>query len=78
MCCLVWGGRGYSWRLAGPLGATLSTRAIAVAMPNSGTINSDWRTHRTSVDQVEALTGFDLFSNVPAATQAAIESSVDA
>jgi hypothetical protein len=47
-------------------------------MPNSGAINSDWRAYRTSVDQVEAMTGFDFFSNVPAATQAAIESSTDA
>jgi DNA/RNA endonuclease G (NUC1) len=30
-----------------------------------------------SVDQVEALTGFDFFSNVPANIQAAIESVVD-
>ena len=36
---------------------TGSTRAIAVIMPNSGSINSDWRTYRVSVDSVEALTG---------------------
>lgn len=57
---------------------TTSTRTIAVIMPNTqGIRNTDWRTFRVSVDQVEALTGFDFFSNVPGATQAAIESVVD-
>jgi endonuclease G len=46
-------------------------------IPNSGTINSDWRTYRVSVDQVEAITGFDFFSNVPAGIQAVIEGRVD-
>ena len=56
---------------------TTSTRTIAVVMPNSGSINTDWRTYRVSVDQVETLTGFDFFSNVPTSIQAAIESVVD-
>jgi endonuclease G len=56
---------------------TTSTRTIAVIMPNSQSINSDWKTYRVSVDQVESLTGYDFFSNVPVATQAVIESTVD-
>jgi endonuclease G len=56
---------------------TTSTRLIAVIMPNSGTINTDWRTYRVSVDQVEALTGFDFFSNVSPAIQSSIEATVD-
>jgi len=56
---------------------TTSTRTIAVVIPNSGTINSDWRTYRVSVDQVEAITGFDFFSNVPSGIQAVIEGQVD-
>ena len=56
---------------------TTSTRTIAVVIPNSGTINSDWRTYRVSVDQVEAITGFDFFSNVPSSIQAVIEGRVD-
>lgn len=56
---------------------TTSTRTIAVVMPNSGTIGSDWRAYRVSVDQVEAITGFDFFSNVSAGTQAVIEGLVD-
>ncbi len=56
---------------------TTSTRTIAVVVPNSGTINSDWRTYRVSVDQVEAITGFDFFSNVSSGIQAVIEGQVD-
>lgn len=56
---------------------TTTTRTIAVVMPNSGAINSDWRVYRTSVDQVEAITGFDFFSNVPTGIQAVIEGTVD-
>jgi endonuclease G len=56
---------------------TSTTRTIAVIMPNSGSINSDWRTYRVSVDQVEALTGFDFFSNVDDSAENAIEALVD-
>lgn len=56
---------------------TTSTRTIAVIMPNAQGLNSDWHTWRVSVDQVEALTGFDFFSNVPVGIQAVIESTVD-
>ena len=56
---------------------TTATRTIAVVVPNSGTINSDWRTYRVSVDQVEAITGFDFFSNVDPGIQAVIEGRVD-
>ena len=56
---------------------TTSTRTIAVVVPNSGSINSDWRTYRVSVDQVEAITGFDFFSTVSAGIQAVIEGRVD-
>ncbi|HKR13943.1 MAG TPA: DNA/RNA non-specific endonuclease [Pyrinomonadaceae bacterium] len=54
-----------------------STRTIAVVVPNSGSINSDWRTYRVSVDQIEAITGFDFFSNVSSGIQAVIEGRVD-
>jgi endonuclease G len=56
---------------------TTSTRTIAVVMPNSGAINTDWRTYRVSVDQVEALTGFDFFSNVADPAENFIEAIVD-
>ena len=56
---------------------TTSTRTIAVVMPTSGPIGNDWRAYRVSVDQVEAITGFDFFSNVPSGIQAVIEGQVD-
>lgn len=57
---------------------TTSTRVIAVIMPNtSGIRNNDWRQYRVSVDQVETLTGFNFFSNVPDNIENVIESTVD-
>jgi len=56
---------------------TTSTRVIAVSMPNNNSISSDWRLYRVSVNDVEAMTGYDFFSNVPASIQSVIESTVD-
>ena len=57
---------------------TTSTRTIAVIMPNTQGIRmADWKTYRVSVDQVETLTGYNFFSNVPATIQNIIESVVD-
>ncbi len=56
---------------------TGSTRVIAVWMPNLNGISSDWRTFRVTADSVEANTGYDFYSNVPASIQAQIESVVD-
>jgi DNA/RNA endonuclease G (NUC1)/fibronectin type 3 domain-containing protein len=53
---------------------TASTQTLCVIMPNLDSIRpDDWHTYLKSVDQVEALTGYNLFSNVPAAIQNAIE-----
>ena len=54
-----------------------STRAIAVITPNTQSALSDWTQYRVSVDEVEELTGFDFFSNVPVEIQNVIESRVD-
>jgi endonuclease G len=57
---------------------TAATRIIAVVMPNiQGIRTVDWQTYLTSVDAVEALTGYDLFSNIPEAVQNAIEAGVN-
>jgi endonuclease G len=57
---------------------TTSTRTIAVIMPNTQGIRfNDWHSYRVSVDQVEALTGYDFFSNVPVSIQSVIEATVD-
>jgi len=42
---------------------------IAVAMPNDpGIRNVPWRTYETTVDAVEALSGYDLLALLPDAT----------
>jgi len=58
---------------------TTSTRTIAMIIPNDSTPNSTstWGNYRVSVDAVEALTGYDFFSNVAPSIQAVIESKVD-
>ena len=75
----------YTWKVALvlPVGdndvsrVTAATRTIAVIMPNQNSINSDWHTYLTSVDAVEALTGYDFFANVPDDVESSIEAGVD-
>lgn len=56
-----------------------TTRTIAVIMPNRQDIgiNTPWRNFRVNVDRVEALTGFNFFSNVRPQIQNIIERRVD-
>jgi endonuclease G len=56
---------------------TTSTRVIAVNTPNTNSISTDWKTYRTSVDAIEAATGYNLLSNVSSTIQSVIESVVD-
>ncbi len=54
---------------------TASTRVIAVMMPNIDGIRKDkWEKYVTTVDQIEASTGYDFLSNVPVGVQKVIES----
>lgn len=47
---------------------------IAVDMPNTTSgVNSDWNTYRVSVDQVEALTGYDFLSALPDGIEQIVE-----
>ena len=56
-----------------------NTRTIAVIMPNIDSIRSDqWKKYLATVDQVEALTGYDFYSNVPVAIQDVFEAKLDA
>ena len=41
-----------------------NTRMIAVVMPNDGTVGEDWTEYRTSVRDVEELTGHKFFDRV--------------
>ena len=57
---------------------TAGTRTIAVNMPNiQGIRNNGWETYLTTVDAVEALTGYDFFANVPDAIENAIEAGTN-
>ena len=63
---------------SGIAGITERTRVIAVIMPNEqGIKDTSWREYRRSVDQVEELTGYNLFSNIPEVVQNAIEAKTD-
>ena len=57
---------------------TTSTRVIAVNMPNTTSIGTAWGSYRTTVDAIEAATGYDILSAVNTTVQATIESQVDA
>jgi endonuclease G len=56
---------------------TSSTPVIAIDMPNSQGIRSySWTSFKTTVDDIEAQTGLNFFSNVSTTIQASIESRV--
>lgn len=62
---------------AGRVSAT--TRVIAVDMPNQQSVNAhNWAYYRTSIDAIEAATGYDFLTSVPVAVQSGIEARTDA
>ncbi|MCX2494119.1 DNA/RNA non-specific endonuclease [Pedobacter sp. PF22-3] len=56
---------------------TSSTRVIAVNMPNTNGLNTNWRTFRTTVNSIESATGYDLLSNVSTTIQNVLEAATD-
>ncbi len=56
---------------------TTATRMIAVNMPNDQGISFNWRNFRTTVDDIENLTGYDFFENIPDDIEAVLESRVE-
>ena len=74
----------YTWKVAlilprgkglGDVQSLSDVTVIATIMPNvSGIKNVDWTTYETSVDAVEALTGYDLLSALPDNIETALES----
>ncbi|WP_035557692.1 DNA/RNA non-specific endonuclease [Hymenobacter sp. IS2118] len=56
---------------------TSSIRVIAINTPNNQTLAAAWGSYRTSIDAIEAATGYDLLSAVSSAVQATIEARVD-
>jgi endonuclease G, mitochondrial len=56
---------------------TTSTRVIAIDTPNSNSMSTAWGYYRTSVDTIEAATGYDLLSVLPDDIEAVLEARVD-
>ena len=55
-----------------------SSRTIAVVMPNTQGIRNDpWENYLTTVDAVETLTGYDLFSALAAPIQGCVEAGIN-
>lgn len=54
------------------------TRVIAIDLPNTQTVTAHtWDYYRTSVDNIESLTGYDFLSTVSTSIQSTVESTVD-
>lgn len=57
---------------------TAQTRVIAVDLPNDASVaGKPWQQYRTSVREIEKLTGYDLLSNVDRSIQDVIEKRVE-
>jgi endonuclease G len=54
-----------------------TTRPIAVVMPNDRSVGEDWGKFRTSIRQVEQLTGYRFFDKVPAERLDPLKAKVD-
>lgn len=54
-----------------------NTRLIAVSIANSNSSTGSWKNYRTSVDAIEAVTGYDILDRLSAALQGVIEARVD-
>ncbi len=56
---------------------TSSTRVIAINVPNDQGINRSWTQFKTTVNNIENLTGLDLFENIPNRIESVLESRID-
>jgi endonuclease G, mitochondrial len=62
----------------GLAGINANTRLIAVVMPNEqGIKEQPWQPFRTSVREIETLTGYDLLTNLSPELQTALETQID-
>jgi DNA/RNA endonuclease G (NUC1) len=64
--------------IAGVRSASDVVDVIAVLMPNTAAANSDWRASRTTVDAIEAATGYDFLAALPDGLEAQLEGSAPA
>jgi len=56
---------------------TENTRVIAVDIPNTNTLFSNWKNYRTSVDAIETATGYNILSRLSPFLQSVLEARVD-
>src|SRR5262249_4737399 len=56
---------------------TPDSRVIALVMPNDESVGHGWAKYRTSVREVEDLTGYRFFDRVPAAVLGPLKDQVD-
>jgi endonuclease G len=54
-----------------------NTRVISVDMPNRLDIVGGWKNYRTTVDALEAVTGYDFLSRISDTTEAILEAKTD-
>jgi endonuclease G, mitochondrial len=54
-----------------------ATRVISVNVPNLNNVSSNWKNYRTTIDAIEAVTGYDLLSRLPVSLQALLEAKTD-
>lgn len=52
---------------------TKNTAVYAVLMPNDDSVGKEWEDYQTSVDNIEALTGYDFMSLIPDTIENALE-----
>jgi endonuclease G, mitochondrial len=63
---------------SGVAGVTKNTRTIAVIIPNKqGVLNDNWQKYVVSVQEVEKLTGYKFFTNVPSEIRDVIDKKID-
>lgn len=63
---------------SGVAGVNKNTRTIAVIIPNKQGIEADpWQKYSTSVQEVEKLTGYKFFTNIPGNIKAVIDKKID-
>ncbi|HVX86999.1 MAG TPA: DNA/RNA non-specific endonuclease [Phycisphaerae bacterium] len=80
---------GQCWKIAlilpgGPGGApadlqkiTPTSRVLAVIMPNDNSVSFSWAQYRTSVNEIETVTGLKFFDKLPAPLAAALKAQID-
>lgn len=56
---------------------TCGARTIAVIVPNTNAVSSDWTQYITTVDAVEQLTGYDFYANLPDAVEYCVEAGTN-